>query len=109
MVARVSLDRNVPAGKFAFAGDRVSFREAGEIVGRQAGRTLKPVSHGTLDDLRAAHVAAGAEKKIMLAYHLYMTTGQTALGDLQNDRYPDLKLETFADFAARAVSPSAPA
>jgi uncharacterized protein YbjT (DUF2867 family) len=29
MVARVALDRTVPAGKFAFAGDRISFREAG--------------------------------------------------------------------------------
>ena len=26
MVARVALDRDVPAGKFAFAGDRISFR-----------------------------------------------------------------------------------
>ncbi len=30
-------------------------------------------------------------------------TGQTALSDLQNDRYPDLKLESFAQFAARTL------
>jgi hypothetical protein len=38
-----------------------------------------------------------------LAYLLYMTNGQTALTHLQNDRYPDLKLETFAQFASRVM------
>ncbi len=32
-----------------------------------------------------------------------MLTGQTALSDLQNDRYPDAKLESFARFAARTL------
>ena len=100
MTARVALDRSVPAGKFAFAGDRVSFREAGAIVSARTGITLKPVSYGSETDLRAAMAAAGPEKRVMLAYLLYMTNGQTALSDLQNDRYPDLKLGTFADFAA---------
>jgi len=103
MIARVALDRGVPAGKFAFAGDHVSFRQAGEIVGRRLGRTLTPVSYGSVDDLRAAHAAADPQKKLMLAYLLYMTTGQTALGDLQSERYPDLKLESFAEFAAHAI------
>ena len=40
----------------------------------------------------------------MLAYLLYMTNGQTALTQLQNDRYPDLKLETFAQFASHAIA-----
>ena len=40
-------------------------------------------------------------KAVMLAYQLYMLTGQTALSDLQNDRYPDLKLESFAQFTVR--------
>ena len=109
MTARVALDPSVPAGKFAFAGDRVSFREAGEIVGRQIGRTLRPVSHGSEDDLRAAMAAADPEKRVMLAYLLYMTNGQTALTHLQNDRYPDLKLESFADFAAHELSAAAQA
>ena len=43
----------------------------------------------------------------MLAYLLYMANGQTALTDLQNDRYQDLELESFAAFAAR--KPPAPA
>lgn len=103
MVARVATDPSVPAGKFAFAGDRVSFREAGEIVGRQVGRELKPVSYGSEDDLRATMAKADPEKRIMLAYLLYMTNGQTALTDLQNNRYLDMRFESFADFAARSI------
>jgi len=30
-------------------------------------------------------------------------TGQTALSDLQNGRYPDVQLETFDAFAARTL------
>jgi uncharacterized protein YbjT (DUF2867 family) len=103
MVARVALDRSVPPGKFAFAGDRVSFREAGSIIAEAAGRPVKPVSLGSEADLRAAMAEADPQKKVMLAYLLYMTNGQTALSDLQNDRYPDVKLESLASFAARKL------
>ena len=39
----------------------------------------------------------------MLAYQLYMLTGQTALSHLQNGRYPGLSLERFTQFAARTL------
>jgi uncharacterized protein YbjT (DUF2867 family) len=104
MTARVALDRAVPSGKFAFAGDRISFREAGEIVSAQTGRTLKPVSFGSEENLRAAIAAADPQKKVMLAYLLYMLNGQTALSDLQNDRYPDLRLESFRTYAAHRLA-----
>ena len=103
MVARVALDRAVPAGKFAFAGDRISFREAGAVIAEATGRPIKPVSLGSEADLRAAMAAADPQKKVMLAYLLYMTNGQTALSDLQNARYPDLQFEGFAAFAARSL------
>ena len=103
MVARVALDRDVPAGKFAFAGDRISFREAGEIVAKHTGRPIQPVSYGSEDDLRAAMAAADPQKRVMLAYLLYMTNGQTALNSLQNERYPDLRFERFADFIAHKL------
>ena len=103
MVARAALDRDVPSGRFAFAGDHISFREAGEIMARRTGRLINPVSMGTEADLRAAMAKADPEKKVMLAYLLYMTNGQTALSNLQNDRYPDLQLETFAAFVARSI------
>ena len=104
LIARVALDRSVSAGKFAVAGDRVSLRQAGEIVGRITGRALKPVSNGSEDDLRKMMADADPQKKIMLGYLLYMTNGQAALSDLQNDRYPDLHFERFADFAARTLA-----
>ena len=104
MTARVALDRSVPAGKFAFAGDHVSFRQAGEIVAARMGRTLKLVSFGSEADLRGAMAAADPQRRVMLAYLLYMLTGQAVLTDLQNDRYPDLKLGGFADFAAQKLA-----
>jgi nucleoside-diphosphate-sugar epimerase len=104
MTARVAVDRTVPAGKFAFAGDHVSFRQAGEIVAARTGRALEPVSFGSEADLRSAMAAADPQKRVMLAYLLYMLTGQAALTNLQNDRYPDLKLGGFADFAAQKLA-----
>ncbi|MBX9651158.1 MAG: hypothetical protein K2X57_29320 [Xanthobacteraceae bacterium] len=103
MTARVALDRSVRAGKFAFAGDRISFRQAGEIIARQTGRAIKPVSYGTEADLRAAKAKADPKKQVMLAYLLYMTNGQTALTDLQNDRYPDIRLHRFSDYIMDAM------
>ena len=104
MTARVALDRTVQPGKFAFAGDRISFRQAGEIVGSQLGQTLKPVSYGSEADLRGVLAAADPQKRVMLAYLLYMTNGQTALTNLQTARYPDLHLEGFAQFAGRKLA-----
>ena len=106
MIARVALDRSVPAGKFAFAGDRVSFREAGETVARLTGKTIKPVSMGSEETLRAAMAKADPQKKVMLAYLLYMTNGQTALENVQNSRYADMRWESFADYAARTLPKS---
>ena len=103
MIARIALDPRVPAGKFAFAGDRISFRQAGEIVAAHTGRALRPVSYGSETDLRAAMAAAEPDKRVMLAYLLYMTNGQTALTELQNDRYPDIRLQTFSGFVAQTL------
>jgi uncharacterized protein YbjT (DUF2867 family) len=109
MTARVALDRTVPTGKFAFAGDRISFRDAGAIVSTQMGIDLKPVSFGSEADLRGAMAAASPDKRVMLAYLLYMTNGQAALTDLQNDRYRDLKLGSFTDFAVQKLPVAATA
>jgi uncharacterized protein YbjT (DUF2867 family) len=103
MIARVALDRDVPVGKFAFAGDRISFRKVGEIVAEATGRPIKPVSMGSEDDLRAMMAKADPHKQVMLAYLLYMTNGQTALSELQNERYPGVVFEDFAAFATRSL------
>lgn len=106
MTARVALDPDVGSGKFAFAGDRLSFEDAIRTLEEQTGRSLERASLGSEADLRAALAEANASdpsQGVMLAYLLYMLTGQTALADLQNDRYDDLALERFADFAARTI------
>ncbi len=108
MTARVALDRSVGSGKFAFAGDRISILGAADVVEAQTGRMFERRPLGSEADLRAAMAAAAKDaanplEAVMLAYQLTMLTGQTALSDLQNDRYPDLKLESFAQFAARTL------
>jgi hypothetical protein len=65
-------------------------------------------SNGSEADLRAVMAEAAKDtsnpfKAVMLAYQLYMLTGQTALSDLRNGHYPGLKLESFAQFAARML------
>ena len=103
VIARVALDRGVRPGKFAIAGDRVSFRDAGEIIARQTGKAITPVSMGSEADLRAMMGKVPPEKKVMLAYLLYMANGQTALSDLQNGRFPDIRFERFAEYMANKL------
>ncbi len=108
MVARVALDRTVPSGKFAFAGDHISILGAAEVIEAQTGRRFERRSLGSEAGLRAALAEAAKDtanpsKPVTLAYQLYMLTGQTALTELQNNRYPGLVLESFAQFAAQAL------
>lgn len=108
MVARIAVDESVPGGKFAFAGDQLSILDATEVIEAQTGRKFERRPLGSEADLRAAMAKAkqdtsNPQKVVMLAYQLYMLNGQTALTGLQNDRYSDLKLESFAEFAARAL------
>jgi uncharacterized protein YbjT (DUF2867 family) len=114
MVAHVALDRDVANGKFAFAGDQMSFLDATEIIEAQTGRVFRRRSLGSEADLRAAMAAAAEDKAnpfkaVMLAYQLYMLNGQTALTALQNGRYADVQLETFGGFAARTMPATVPA
>jgi uncharacterized protein YbjT (DUF2867 family) len=108
MVAHVALDRKVGGGKFAFAGDRIAILDAATVIEKQTGRSFTRHSMGSEADLRAAKAAADKDTAnpfmaVMLAYQLYMLNGQTALTDLQNERYPGVKLERFAEFAARTL------
>ncbi len=108
MIAHIALDRSVNSGKFAFAGDRISILEVVKVIEAQTGRKFEHHSMGSETELRAAHGQALKDASnpfgsVMLAYQLYMLTGQTALKDLQNDRYPEVKLENFAQFATRAL------
>jgi uncharacterized protein YbjT (DUF2867 family) len=104
MTSKVALDRSVASGKFAFAGDRISFNRATDIIEHLTGKTFERRSHGNEDSLRAAMAAAEPRMRVMLAYQLYMMNGQTALTDLQNDRYPDVNLQSFDVFIKSRLS-----
>lgn len=108
MLAHVALDESVGSGKFAFAGDRVSILDVVTVIEEQLDRAFERRSLGTEAQLRAAKAEAEKDLSnpfapVMMAYQLYMLTGQTSLDDLQNTRYPDVHLERFAEFAERAL------
>jgi uncharacterized protein YbjT (DUF2867 family) len=112
MTARVALDREVVGGKFAFAGDRLSLDQAAAVLEKHTGRLYRRISLGSEAQLRAAHKAAIINTAdpfghIMLAYMLYMTTGQTSLDHLNNARYRDMTLNTFSDFVAKSLPATA--
>ena len=110
--ARAALDRSVPSGKFAVAGDQVSFTQMIDTFEAVTGHRYTRHVMGTVDDLRAkidAARAGGASAfdVVMDVYMLYMLTGQTALEDLQNARYPDIHPQDITEVARRALIPAA--
>ncbi|MBC7939279.1 MAG: NmrA family NAD(P)-binding protein [Chitinophagaceae bacterium] len=110
MTARAALDRGLASGKFAFAGDRVSFAQGTALVEAHTGGHFDRHCLGSeFDLLRAMNQAAQTDPRnaAMLASLLYTLTRQTALGDLQNHRYADIRLETLADFLVHQVPLSA--
>ncbi|MCA1716561.1 MAG: NmrA family NAD(P)-binding protein [Actinobacteria bacterium] len=106
--ARVAVDASVPSGKFAVAGQQLSFGEIVSAVERGTGRRYARRSRGTTEDLRAwiaDQREAGETTAAMYGtYQLYMLTGQTALDDLQNDRYPDIEPVTLAQLSAEKAA-----
>lgn len=98
--ARVAVDPTAPSGKFAVAGQRLSF---GDIVS-VAERRYEIRSRGTAKDLRAwvsdQREAGEAMAAMYGTYLLYMLTGQTALDGLQNARYPDIEPVTLEQLPA---------
>ena len=106
--ARVAVDPSVPSGKFTIAAQQLSFGDIVSAVERGVGRQYARRSRGTPDDLRAWIADQRAAGETMAAmygtYQLYMLTGQTALDDLQNDRYPDIEPVTLAQLAAEKVA-----
>ena len=106
--ARAAVDASVPSGKFAVAGQRLSLGDIVSAVERETGRRYERRSRGTTEDLRAwieTQREAGEMMAVMYgAYQLYMLTGQTALDDLQNDRYPDIEPVTLEQLSAERVA-----
>lgn len=106
--ARVSVDASVPSGKFAVAGQQLSYGDIVSAVERGTGRRYGRCSRGTTEDLRAwisdRREADEAMAAMYGTYQLYMLTGQTALDDLQNDRYPDIEPVTLERLSAEKAA-----
>ena len=106
--ARVAVDPSVPSGKFAIAGQQLSLSDIVSAVERGNGRRYERRSRGTTGDLRTWITDQRAAGETMAAmygtYQLYMLTGQTALDDLQNDRYPDIEPVTLARLPAEKAA-----
>ncbi len=104
--ARAALDRDLPDGKFALAGEQLSFTAIIDAVETVSGRTFERRSKGSIADLKATIAAQraadpGSMEALGNAYLLYMLNGTTALTDLQNDRYSDLRTETYLQHVER--------
>ena len=104
--ARAAVDRNLPSGKFALAGEQLTFNGIIDAVEHVSGRTFERRSQGTIADLEetiARQRAADPDSMAALGntYILYMLDGTTALTDLQNGRYLDLRPETYRQHVER--------
>lgn len=111
--ARAALDTTLPSGKLAVAAEQLSFGHMVDTVDAVTGHTYTRRSLGSIDDLRQAIVDTRRHDSdpaapVMLVYMLFMLTGQTALDDLQNSRYPDIEPELFADVATRTLGARLP-
>jgi uncharacterized protein YbjT (DUF2867 family) len=108
IVARVALDPDVPPGKFAVAGQLLSFGDMITAIERHTGRRYERRSRGGPNELRAWMADQRRQGEVvaatMGAYQLYMITGQTSLDNVQNDRYPDVRFHTFEEVLASAAS-----
>jgi uncharacterized protein YbjT (DUF2867 family) len=103
--ARAAVDRQVPSGKFAVTGQRISFDEMTRAIERVTGRRLKHERLGSVATLKAwiANGKASGPPPLAAIFHLYALTGVTALRELQNGRYPDIHPESFETFLRRTV------
>ena len=104
--ARAAVDRNLPSGKFALAGEQLTFNAIIDAVEHVSGRTFERRSKGTIADLEesiARQRAADPDSMAALGntYILYMLDGTTALTDLQNGRYLDLTPESYQQHVER--------
>ena len=100
--ALAATDPELPAGKLAVAAERLSAARMIEEHERREGRRFTRVSRGSLSDLRQwAAQERETDPSSMAAtvsgYLVYMLSGQTALENLQNARYPQVRPTTYAD------------
>ncbi|SHH37270.1 NmrA family NAD(P)-binding protein [Geodermatophilus nigrescens] len=107
--ALAALDRDLPPGKLAVAGDRLSALDMVAVHERVTGRRYRQVSRGGVTELEALvhRVRAGdpdSPQAVVLGYLLHMLTGRAALTDLANDRYPQVRPRRYAELVEGARS-----
>ncbi len=106
--AKAALDRDLPNGKFAIAGQIISYDDVSEALARVLGRAFERERLGSVADLKM-HIqdlrANDTQQRLAIVntYQLYMLTGQTSLENLQNSRYADIKPESLTDFIRRRI------
>ena len=104
--ARAAIDRNLSSGKFAIAGEQLSFSGVIDAVEHISGLRFARHSRGSIADLEASiarqrTIDPNSMEALGDTYLLYMLTGRTALDDLQNERYADLRPERYDEHVAR--------
>ncbi|NHC44512.1 NmrA family NAD(P)-binding protein [Motilibacter aurantiacus] len=98
--ALAALDRDLPPGKLAVAGDRPSALSMLAAQERATGRTYRRVSRGSVEQLQEQAAQARSRdpwsmEAVVGGYLVCMLTGQAALTDLQNARYPQVRPRTY--------------
>lgn len=78
------------------AAEQISLGDVLDVIEQTGGRGYRRVSRGTIDDLRdvtarARAADAASMEAIMNGYQVAMLSGRTALDDLRNDRYPEVR------------------
>ena len=104
--ARAATDRTLASGKLAVAAEQMTLGQVVDAAERSSGQTYDRRSLGSVEDLRESIARRRREGESAMdvvrdVYLLYMLSGQTALDDLQNDRYPDVRPQTLAEITPR--------
>lgn len=102
--AAAVLDPDAPS-VVRVAGDVLSMAEFRAALEKGSGRRLEPRRLGGLDDLtaeidRRRKAAANPADYVALQYTWAMVSGAAKLNPLDNDRYPEVRPVTMAEFAS---------
>lgn len=111
--AAVALDTNAPQ-ILRVAGDEVSANDLAKIGKQATGEDFQLIRYGSLDDLahgiaavRAAHPEQEDEefpRFQQMQYMHNMQTGRAKLEPIDNGRYPDIEISTFAALLQRHLT-----
>ena len=104
--ARASVDRALRSGKFAIAGEQLSFSSIIDSVEKISDRRFDRRSRGSIADLEALIARQRASDPNSMealgnTYLLYMLDGKTSLENLKNNRYADLQPESYIEHVRR--------